>query len=124
MNFHRVSLLVPACFAVWAAQDLAAQDKVTVPLSSPSQPATVKVHLMHGSITITGGATGQVIVESAASPDRREARGARDVPAGMHRIDTGRAGLDVEEDHNVVNISGGRAVPAPTSPFRCRAMLR
>ena len=110
MSIYRVSL--PAFAVLLAvqmlpAQDKVAQDKVAVPLSSPSQPATVKVHLMHGSITVTGGATGQVIVESAAGANARERRPARDVPPGMHRIDAGRSGLDVEEDHNVVNISAG-----------------
>ncbi|MES1262109.1 MAG: DUF4097 family beta strand repeat-containing protein [Acidobacteriota bacterium] len=104
MKIHRTGLLVMACAAI-----LAAQDKVTVPLSSPSQPVTVKVHLIHGSITVTAGASGQVVVESAnAAASRREARAPKDVPAGMHRIDVGGAGLDVEEDHNVVTISAGR----------------
>ena len=32
-----------------------AQDKVTVPLSSPGQPATLKARLITGSITVTAG---------------------------------------------------------------------
>jgi hypothetical protein len=83
-----------------------AQDKVTVPVSNPSQPVSVKAHLISGSITVTGGGTaGQVVVESASGSRRREAR---DVPAGMHRIDMGGGGLDVTEDHNVVTIGSGR----------------
>src|SRR4051812_38373310 len=80
-----------------------AQDKITVPLSSPSQPATVKVHLISGSITVTAGTASQVVVESSATPGRRRQP---DPPAGMHRIDTGNSGIDVEEDHNTVTISG------------------
>ena len=41
-----------------------AQDKVTIPLSSPAQPVTVKVHLMQGSINVVAGSAGQVVVES------------------------------------------------------------
>lgn len=90
-----------AC-AAWAA----AQDKVTVPLSNPSQPVTVKAHLIAGSITVTGGAAaGQVVVEQTST---KQGRSSRDVPEGMHRIDMG-GGLDVEEDHNVVTIGSGRS---------------
>src|SRR5437868_3868641 len=99
MYMIRVSSLLIACAAFAAAQD-----KVTVPLSNPSQPATIKVHLMSGSITVTGGGS-QVVVESGTGS--RESRAPRDVPPGMHRIDGGRTGMDVEEDHNVVNIEAG-----------------
>jgi hypothetical protein len=97
-----------------------AQDKLTVPLSNPSQPATIKVNLISGSITITGGATGQVAVETGGRG--RKDKALKDAPAGMHRIDTGRDGLDVEEDHNVVTIGAGRngmgasvTIQAPTN---------
>ena len=103
---NRVSSIALACAAALIAQTGWAQDKITVPLSSPSQPVTVKVHLIHGSITVTGGATGQVLVESGNTT--REAREPRDMPPGMHRIDVERGGLDVEEDHNVVTISARR----------------
>jgi hypothetical protein len=95
MTFLRTSSLVIAC----AAASLA-QDKVTVPLSAPSQPATVKVHLISGNITVTAGAAGQVVVEATG----RAHRSSGDAPPGMHRIDVGAGGLDVEEDHNVVTI--------------------
>jgi Putative adhesin len=101
MYMIRVSSLLIACAAFASAQD-----KVTVPLSNPSQPATVKVHLISGSITVTGGSGSQVVVESGAGS--RESRAPRDVPPGMHRLDAGRTGMDVEEDHNVVNIEAGR----------------
>jgi hypothetical protein len=101
-----------------------AQDKVTVPLSSPSQPATVKVHMISGSITVTVGSANQVVVEStAATRDGRPGGALTDairsqieaaigragdrnepIPPGMHRIDGGARGFNAEEDHNVVTI--------------------
>jgi len=103
MNIYRAVFLTIVAVALAAAQD-----KVTVPLSNPSQPATVKVHLIQGSITVTAGApAGQVIVQPAGKANERE-RPPRGVPEGMHRIDTDRGGFDVEEDHNVVTIGGGR----------------
>jgi hypothetical protein len=127
---NRVSILVFAFAAI-----VAAQDKVTVPLSSPSQPATVKARLISGSITVTVGTGPQVVVESQAGSrdsDRRNdslsaairaqiqaATGGRGrdrdtaIPPGMHRIDTGGRGFNVEEDHNVVTVipdSGGHGM--------------
>jgi len=81
-----------------------AQDKVTVPLSNPSQPATIRVSLTHGSITVTAGSGSQVVIDSTSSS--RRAQQPREVPPGMHRLDLDTAGLDIEEDHNVVTISG------------------
>jgi Putative adhesin len=100
------------CFTVIAGI-AAAQDKVTVPLSSPSQPATLKAHLISGSITVTAGAGPQVVIESEAGGREGDrgprGRGARDrsdtaIPPGMHRIDAGGRGFSVEEDHNVVTV--------------------
>jgi len=97
----RITAILFACAAI-----LAAQDKVTVPLSSPGQPATVKAHLITGSITVTGGTGPEVVVESqsASKPGREAAPDSP--PPGMHRIDTGVHGFTAEEDHNVVTIGG------------------
>src|SRR5262249_17430754 len=43
-----------------------AGDHVTVPLSSPGRPATLKVDLVQGSITVTAGANNQVVVDSTS----------------------------------------------------------
>jgi len=99
MKMFRVVYIAIVCAALAAAQD-----KLTVPLSNPSQPATVKVHLISGSITVTGGgAAGQIAVESGSRSPRRPPR---DVPEGMHRIDI-NPGLNIDEDHNVITISAG-----------------
>src|SRR5580704_7947225 len=83
----------------------AAQDKVTVPLSSPGQPVTVKARLVSGSITVTAGTGPQVVIETEAGvKDVQSALPGRDVPPGMHRIDGGGHGFNVEEDHNVVTV--------------------
>jgi hypothetical protein len=102
MKTLTISSIVLAC-----AASLTAQEKITVPLSNASQPVTVKVHLMHGGITVTPGPAGQVIVEPAKIAGRSEERNPGDVPPGMKRIDMGRGGLDVTEDHNVVTVSAG-----------------
>jgi hypothetical protein len=108
MKSYQVSSGLLTCAALLVAQGLFGQDKITVPLSNPSQPATIKIHLLHGSITVTGGAAGQVVVESARAQGGRDDDRPRDVPPGMKRIDAGRGGMDIVEDHNVVTISTGR----------------
>jgi Putative adhesin len=102
MNFFAVLLFVFAATAT-------AQDKVTVPLSDGSQPATVKARLISGSITVTVGTGSQVVVqaEAAANSGREPLPPTPPPPPGMHRIDGGRYGFTAEEDHNVVTIGGG-----------------
>ena len=110
---NRTTLLSATAAAILGAQALNAQQgKITVPLSSPSQPATIKARLVTGSITVVGGSGSQVVIESTESNDRDRARGRdrdRDgaVPPGMHRLDVNGGDLDVVEDHNVVTIKAG-----------------
>jgi Putative adhesin len=105
----RTSVLILALVAIAAAQD-----KVTVPLSSPGQPVTLKARLISGSITVTAGTGPQVVIESeAGAKDSQNAVPGRDVPPGMHRIDSGGHGFNAEEDHNVVTVIsdfGGQSV--------------
>jgi Putative adhesin len=101
MNFFAVLLFVSAATA-------SAQDKVTVPLSEPSQPATVKARLVSGSITVTVGSASQVVVQAEpATAGREPVPPTPPPPPGMHRIDSNRFGFNAEEDHNVVTIGGG-----------------
>jgi DUF4097 and DUF4098 domain-containing protein YvlB len=87
----------------------AAQQKVTVPISNPAQPVTLKVSTLNGSIRVTAGAGKDVIVSTEGGEvSRRRDRNARDgAPAGMTRIGGDRVGIDIEEDHNVVTINSG-----------------
>jgi hypothetical protein len=102
---NRATVLILVCAALAAAQE-----KATVPLSDPAQPATVKARLIWGSITVTVGTGPQVVVESQVLPnagrDRIPARTPPSVPSGMHRLEAGGRGFQVEEDHNVVTIGG------------------
>jgi hypothetical protein len=102
-----------AVFLLACAGTGAAQDKITAPLSSPGQPATVTARLVSGSIVVTPGNAGEVVVESVArdaqSVSTRGRQRERDTPPpGMHRLDVGNGGLNIEEDHNKVAISGIR----------------
>ncbi len=102
MMIQRIGVLALAMAAL-----VAAQDKVTVPLSDPSQPATLKINQVTGSITITAGKAGEVVVESGSRATSRKEKEPV-AAAGMHRIDAGRGGMDVTEEHNVVTVQTGR----------------
>ncbi len=102
------------CAGVIFAQD--GGDRIRVPLTDPSRPARIHVHLLHGGIFVQGANTREVVVETRAH-SRGEDTGAPPLPPlpppppassktqGMHRLDfPGSAGLDVTEQDNVVNI--------------------
>lgn len=83
----------------------AAQEKITVPLSDPARPATIKARLISGSITVTAGTNPEVVVQSDSSRPLRRDLIPNSIPPGMHRIDTGGRGFNIEEDHNLVTIN-------------------
>src|ERR1041384_8854479 len=61
-----VSIAAAALFAlaqpIWAQND----NKVTVPLTDPSRPVTLRAHLVSGSITVQGADVTELIVEARA----------------------------------------------------------
>jgi len=80
-------------------------DRVSVPLSDPSRPARVHVQLLNGGVTVKGYAGKEVVVEAHMRGGAQRERGPRpDHTEGMHRIDSGNAGLSVEEADNVVEV--------------------
>jgi hypothetical protein len=124
---------LPAAAQTAAAQSAPAADAshVVVPLSHPSQPATLRVSVLSGSIHVRAYNGNQVVIDTApADGGSRRARGWSDdddrtppEAQGMHRLNS-PAGLTAEEDNNVVRVStsvmGGSQdlniqVPANTS---------
>jgi len=112
-------LFVPAVlagiFSMFIAQMAGAQDsanRVTVPLSDPSRPATVRAHLLTGSITVKAYDGKEVIVEASSrdgesGPGRRyHGRESRDETSseGLKRIPMVATGLSVEAENNQVSI--------------------
>ncbi|MGN6592443.1 MAG: DUF4097 family beta strand repeat-containing protein [Terriglobales bacterium] len=123
---------LPAAAQTAAGQSAAAADAnhIVVPLSHPSQPATLRVSTLSGSIHVRAYNGNQVVIDAAPSDGgSRRARGWGDedrTPAeaqGMRRLNTS-GGLTAEEDNNVVRVTtsvmGGSQdlniqVPANTS---------
>lgn len=85
------------------AQAANAGNRITVPLSHPSQPATLRVSTIQGSITVRAYSGNQVIVATSGGHMRRE----HHVPPeaqGMHQLNT-NPGITASEDNNVVTVS-------------------
>lgn len=93
-------------------------ERISIPLSDPTRPAMLKVGLLTGSIFVKAYSGKEVIVE--LSPKQQRAKGHEDEEeAGEERGNSGRsraglrlipntaAGLEVEEEDNVVKVSTG-----------------
>lgn len=111
-----------------AATPAPAGDHIVIPLSHPTQPATLKVSSLSGTITVRAYNGQDVVVDGAADSgdaSRRERRERTPPPEaqGMHRLNVS-PGMTAEEDNNVVTVhtsvfGGGEGlviqVPARTS---------
>jgi hypothetical protein len=124
------SLLVLAIVFTGA---LAAQEgeKVRVPLTDPGRAARVHAHLISGGIYIHGGSNNkEVIVALRSRSGEDEERHERPAPAaGMKRLRMpGNAGLEIDEDDNLVNIktspAGGATDLDITVPRRSSLQLK
>src|SRR4051794_30647906 len=107
----RFVVLAGAAALLVTAQE--ASDRVSVPLTDPNRPATVRVDLMHGNITVRPNNGKEVIVErtgGSSAPSRRAPRPQPPEVDGLRRIEMGGASFSVEESENNVRISSG---PAP-----------
>ncbi len=85
-------------------------DRVSVPLTDPNRPVTVRVDLMHGNIAVKPNPGKDVVVErtgGGGTPARRSNRPTPPEVDGLKRIDMGRSGFSVEESENTVRINSG-----------------
>lgn len=97
-----ISIAAAALFALaqpmWAQND----NKVTVPLTDPSRPVTLRAHLVSGSITVKGADVKEVVVEAKARGDEAHTGGRAE---GMKRIPMTSTGLNIEAENNNVRVS-------------------
>jgi hypothetical protein len=108
-KFHKLIIQIVSAVLVAAAPMLHAQspdNKVTVPLTDPSRPVTVRAHLLNGGITVKGADIKEVIVEAHVRDHegRGEGRG-EGRSEGMKRIPMTSTGLNIEAENNEVRIS-------------------
>lgn len=95
--------IIIVCAGCLAAQN--SPERASVPLHDPSRPAQVHAQLMAGGITVKGYDGKEVLVEAHPRHSGEEHSSQPARADGMRRLELpGNAGLDVEEDSNVVNI--------------------
>src|SRR6476469_9583955 len=99
-NFLALTMrLLVLCFAL-VAVSAAQSDRVSVPLSDPSRPCSVKVNLLNGSIVVTAYDGKEVVVQAKVRNEEDSPKEAR----GMKRVPMNATGLSVEEENNQVDI--------------------
>jgi DUF4097 and DUF4098 domain-containing protein YvlB len=104
---HKLTIVVWLGLAATAFPQVPGTDHVTIPLSDPSRPGTVKVNLLAGSISVKGYAGKEIIVDAKARQEEESHGHRRADTSGMKRIPNTSTGLTVEEEGNVVSISTG-----------------
>jgi hypothetical protein len=103
-------------------------EKISVPLTDPSRPPTLKVSTLNGSVTVEGYAGKEVLIETSGRGDESESeQRPRHGAEGMRRIPNHGQGLSVDEDDNVVRVetrnpSKGGDIHIQV-PFRCSLHL-
>ncbi|HEY6350859.1 MAG TPA: hypothetical protein VI636_15770 [Candidatus Angelobacter sp.] len=107
-----VALAVMVLAAAWGwAEAAATGDRVAYTLSDPSRPASVKAHLLNGSITVKGYDGKEVIVEARVRGSEKSEKSERpersEGPSGIHRIPQTATGLSVDADNNEIVIRTG-----------------
>ena len=117
VKLHRPFIPAVVAGILAIAQFACAQEpanRVTVPLSDPSRPATVRAHLLTGSITVKAYDGKEIIVEAnprgsdeESRPGHRHVVGSKDDASteGLKRIPVNSTGLSIEAENNQVRIS-------------------
>jgi hypothetical protein len=95
-----LSLAAPAAPRAVAGEGA---QKISVPLTDPGRPATLKVSTINGGIAVEGYAGREVSIEATGRGDEPEGRPRRGAE-GMRRIPNRASGLSVDESDNVVTV--------------------
>lgn len=90
-----------------AATNLRAQDRLSIPFSSTTQPRKLVVDSMLGSVTVRGYEGQEVVIETSGGSDSRNKKPGKTPPAGMHRIGPTGGDIQASESNNVVRVNGG-----------------
>lgn len=81
------------------------KEQLTIPLSDPGKPGTLKVHLIRGSIRVTGYTGNQIMIDAVTKQSDRSEK-PKETVEGMKRISkNGAIDISATEENNVVNVS-------------------
>jgi hypothetical protein len=128
-NTMKRANVVVASIAVWlwATPSILGQadpSRTSVPLSDPSRPATIRVNLFQGAITVKASSGNEVVVVTSGE----RVRGGDQPPeaSGLRRLSP-PSGTHVEEENNVVSIGATRLTDVDVEvqvPARANLALR
>jgi hypothetical protein len=79
-------------------------EKISVPLTDPSRPATLKVSMVNGGLTVEGYGGREVVIEATAGGGEEHESRPRRGAEGMRRIPNSSRGLSIDEENNVVRV--------------------
>ncbi len=100
--------------------------RISVPLTDPSRPATLKVSTLNGRLTVEGYAGKEIQIETSSAGEEPEARPRRGA-AGMRRIPNYGQNLSVDEEDNVVRVEARGSSQGGDLriqvPYRCSLRL-
>jgi DUF4097 and DUF4098 domain-containing protein YvlB len=81
------------------------KEQLSIPLTDPAKPGTLKVHLIRGSIRVTGYNGNQVVIDATTKQSDKPEK-YRENAEGMKRISkNGAMDISATEENNVVNVS-------------------
>jgi hypothetical protein len=94
-----------AAAPLWAQAD--AKEQLTIPLTDPTKPGSLKVNLINGTIHVTGYTGNQVVIDAVAKGSEGENKKKDEQAGGMKRIVPPGAGIDLTatEENNVVKVT-------------------
>ena len=81
-----------------------AQEQLAIPLSDPGEPGKLELGTVRGTINVSGYDGNEVIINYSGSEEDGDHKSV--TKNGLRRISTSGVGFEVEEDNNVVEISG------------------
>ena len=98
--------LVASSGAQLGAQTAASSDRIVVPLSSPDKPATLRVQLVNGGVTVEAYPGKEIIIISRPEPgeEKDSEISHKAQSSGLRRLPNASLGLTVEEEQNQVRI--------------------
>src|SRR5689334_5554495 len=102
-SYKFVLAFIAFCLAApWVVAQAPDSNRVTVPLSDPTRPATLRAHLVSGSITVRGADVKEMVVEARTRHEESRGEGRAE---GMKRIPMTSTGLNIEAENNQVRVS-------------------
>ncbi len=97
------------CISIWGATLLAQNtgDKLSIAFRDPARPGTVKMNILHGSISVKAHSGKDVVVETSTKTEKEAERDVPETARGLKRLNSTGSSVTLEEENNIVTVSMG-----------------